>query len=335
MVGKIIEADTQLYNQDLFVNKKHSIFQSIEMFRVWKETKNFKPFFTILENPQGQIAASLLAVIQREHNGFLGKFSSRAIIIGKPVYEENNLEALDNLLKSYNKYVGKQVIYSQFRNLKKYTQPEKGIFESNGFCYEPHLDIIHSIQEPINQQFKALHKGRRKNIRRAERANVQFREVNSESEFMKAHCLVVSTYDRVKLPLPNESLFIESYGQLSAQNILKVFVAVLNEEIIGCRMVLCYGDCIYDWYAGSSVKHIDKYPNDFLPWKVMEWGSQNGYKYFDFGGAGKPHIAYGVREYKLKFGGTLVEFGRFEKVHNKLLMKVGKIGLKMYKFVKQ
>ena len=66
----------------------------------------------------------------------------------------------------------------------------------------------------------------------------------------------------------------------------------------------------------------------------MEWGSNNGYKIFDFGGAGKPNLAYGVRDHKLKFGGELVEFGRFEKVHNKFLMKVGELGLKLYKFIK-
>jgi hypothetical protein len=36
----------------------------------------------------------------------------------------------------------------------------------------------------------------------------------------------------------------------------------------------------------------------------------------------------------LKFGGELVEFGRFEKVHNKLLMKIGESGFVLYKLIK-
>ena len=121
---------------------------------------------------------------------------------------------------------------------------------------------------------------------------------------------------------------------MTKKNILKTFVAVYNDKIIGCRLVLCFGDVVYDWYSGASNEHLDKYPNDFLPWKVMEWASQNGFKCFDFGGAGKPNVHYGVREHKLKFGGELVEFGRFEKIHNRSLMKVGKIGLKLYKCIK-
>ncbi len=333
MVCKIITNKLKL-NRDLLHIDNCSIFQSIEMFQVWKKTKNYKPFFTIIENDKGEIIASLLAVIQKEHSGFLGRFSSRSIIRGKPIYPNNELSILDELLKTYSKFIYNKAIYSQFRNLSVYSQREKEIFNKNGFSYEAHLDIIHKLDNPIDVQFAALHKGRRKNIRRAERAEVDFREILSEKEFIKAYDLVVSTYSRVKLPMPNKSLFTESNRQLSEQNILKTFVAISNDEIIGCRLVLCFGDMIYDWYAGASEKHLNKYPNDFLPWKVMEWGSQNGFKYFDFGGAGQPNVPYGVRDHKLKFGGVLEEFGRFEKVHKKSFMKIGEIGLKLYKYMK-
>ncbi len=307
-----------------------SVFQSKEMYYVWYNTKNYEPFFTEITTKKGDIVASILAVIQKEHKGFLGKFSSRSIIIGMPVFHANDLGVLDKLLKDYNQKISGKAIYSQFRNLSKYSDKEIQIFAQNGFVYEPHLDIIHYLDKPIEEQFARLHKGRRKNIRRAERAGVGFREVKDEKEFIKAYELVVSTYNRVKLPMPDKSLFFESYRQLTNKNILKTFVAILEEEIIACRMVLCYGDSIYDWYAGASEKHLDKYPNDFLPWKVMEWGSQNGYKSFDFGGAGKPGVPYGVRDHKLKFGGELVEFGRFQKIHNKVFWSVGNIGFKIW-----
>ena len=334
MVGKIITTISPRPKFGLLKIKEFSIFQSTEMFKVWKKTKNHQPFFTIIENDKGEVIASLLAVIQKEHSGFLGKFSSRSIIMGKPIYPDNDLTVFDALLKAYNNYISRKAVYSQFRNFIEYSQQEKEIFKQNGYYYEPHLDIIHQLDKSLEEQFTALHKGRRKNIRRAERAEVSFREVLDEKEFTIAYDLVKSTYNRVKLPMPDRTLFTTSYEQLSKRNILKTFVAISNEEIIGCRMVLCYSDIIYDWYAGASDDHLDKYPNDFLPWKVMEWGSQNGFKFFDFGGAGKPDIPYGVRDHKLKFGGELVEYGRFEKVHNKFMMRIGELGLKLYKLIK-
>lgn len=331
MISKILHSSQLLLKSAIFQFSEKSIFQSVQIFQVWKKTKNHIPFFTVLENEKGEIIASLLAVIQKENQGFVGKFSSRSIVIGKPIYPAGDILLLDLLLKAYNRYVSGKVIYSQFRNLSDYLLKEKDVFKKNGFSYEAHLDIIHNLDIPLDKQFSALHKGRRKNIRRAERAEIEFREIIDDNEYNIAYDLVRSTYNRVKLPMPDKTLFTESHQQLVKQNILKTFVAVSNKEIIGCRMVLCYGDVIYDWYAGASDKHLDKYPNDFLPWKIMEWGSLNEYKYFDFGGAGKPGVPYGVRDHKLKFGGNLVEFGRFKKVHNKPLMKLGEVGFKIYK----
>ena len=41
-------------------------------------------------------------------------------------------------------------------------------------------------------------------------------------------------------------------------------------------------------------------------------------------GAGKPDEGYGVREFKSKFGGELVELGRFLSINNPILYSIGK-----------
>jgi len=60
---------------------------------------------------------------------------------------------------------------------------------------------------------------------------------------------------------------------------------------------------------------------------------QNGYQHFDMMGAGKPNDGYGVRDFKAKFGGQLVEYGRFLYVLNPLLYNIGKLGVKLLKKV--
>ena len=77
-----------------------------------------------------------------------------------------------------------------------------------------------------------------------------------------------------------------------------------------------FKDKIFDWYAGSKAEHYDKYPNDILPWEVLKYGHHAGYRIFDFGGAGKPGVQYGVRDYKLKFGGKVVNYGRLIYIHS-------------------
>ena len=89
-----------------------------------------------------------------------------------------------------------------------------------------------------------------------------------------------------------------------------MFTALNEGKIIGCMLALVYKSTIYDFYAGSYAEYYSKYPNDLIPWEVFLWGKCEGYTCFDFGGAGKPNVPYGVREYKKKFGGDLVEHGR-------------------------
>ena len=57
-------------------------------------------------------------------------------------------------------------------------------------------------------------------------------------------------------------------------------------------------------------------------WDIIRWGAKNGYGVLDFGGAGKPGEEYGVRDFKSKFNGKLVNFGRNTRVHAHLRMKI-------------
>ena len=265
------------------------------MYEVYKRTKNYTPIFLSVKYNNNELVGILLAVIQKEHKGPLGILSARSIILGGPIIKDHNTDVLDFVLYEYSKKIENRAIYSQFRNMWKWNKDEVEVFKKYGFMVEPHLDIIHDLTKPIDIIWMNLHKGRRKNIRRIERADVIFREINDEDEFKQAYQLIIDTYNRVKLPMPDYSLFEASYKKLATKNILKIFVAEHCDELIATRMVLCYNSLIYDWYAGTSEKHIAQYPNDYLPWKIMEWGNINKFKIFDFGGAGKPERPYGVR----------------------------------------
>lgn len=129
-----------------------NIFQTPEMYEVYEATPKYNPVYLSVEDENEEIVASLLAVIQKEHSGFLGKFSSRSIIWGGPIIKNDNLNVLDFILSEYNKIIKNKAIYSQFRNLWEWSDVGKDIFRKNGFNYEEHLDIIHDLTKPINDQ---------------------------------------------------------------------------------------------------------------------------------------------------------------------------------------
>ena len=72
-------------------------------------------------------------------------------------------------------------------------------------------------------------------------------------------------------------------------------------------------------------------PNELVIWHILEWGANNGYRLYDFGGAGRPGEAYGVRDFKAKFGGQLVQFGRSVREHAPRLLKLSKSGYSIYR----
>jgi len=309
-----------------------NIFQNNTLQGVYSRSKKHNPFsYTFTSN--SRIVACLNGVIERNYFWPFNNLTSRAIIIGGPLVLNNDLSLLNKLLEEYTKKIGRKVIYTQFRNVRKFSKEEIDTFKKQGYIYEEHLSIIHDLSIPITDQWMKLHKGRRKNIRRAERNGLVFREINTTPEFEESFELVQDTYKRLRLPFPDKSLFSEMKKAFMDNGIFRTFIATRNDKTIATRMVLCYKGLIYDWYAGASSDHLYLYPNDYLPWKILEWGTKNGFKYFDFGGAGKPNIPYGVRDHKLKFGGELVEFGRFVKVHKPIFMRMGKIGISMKKMI--
>lgn len=310
-----------------------NIFQTPEMYEVYKQTKNYEPIFLAVTANNDEILGILLAVIQKEYSGFLGNFTARSIIFGGPLIKNTDAYILDFILQEYNKIIRKKAIYSQFRNMWEW-RDLKEIFIKNGFEYEEHLDILVDLNKNEEELWKEVNTKRRNEIRRAKKEGTTFLVKSTLNDLHECYSILKSVYKKAKLPIPNISFFENILKNTDNNPGLKLFCACNENKIIGCMLALVYKNTIYDFYAGAYSEYYNKYPNDLIPWEVFLWGKEHGFELFDFGGAGKPNKPYSVRDYKLKFGGELVNYGRFEKVHKPLLMEMGKTGLKIWQKLK-
>jgi lipid II:glycine glycyltransferase (peptidoglycan interpeptide bridge formation enzyme) len=113
----------------------------------------------------------------------------------------------------------------------------------------------------------------------------------------------------------------------------KYFLIKYNNDIIGGIMCpITAGKVIYEWYVvGLDSKYDGVYPSVLATWAPIDYALKNRLHYFDFMGAGKPEADYGVREFKAKFGGKMVNYGRFERINNRLLYQFGKFGIGLLK----
>ena len=310
-----------------------NIFQTPEMYEVYRGTKNYEPIFLAVINKDNEILGILLSVIQREYEGPFGSLTARSIIWGGPLVKNEDEQVFTLILREYNKIARKMAIYSQFRNLWD-IQKFSDSFNNLGYYFEDHLNIILDISKPESLLWKEVHPKRRNEIRRALKEGTSMKELKSSADIDRMYEILYEVYKNTKLPIADKSLFISAFRILSSRGMIKYFAAFNNRKIIGAICILAYREILYDWYAGSLKEFYHKYPNDLLPWEVFKWGKERGYTVFDFGGAGKPDKKYGVREYKKKFGGKMVKYGRFEKIHQPIKFKIAKAGFRLWQTIK-
>lgn len=315
-----------------------NIFQTPEMYDVYNLTKNYEPVFVGVVDGAGNLVGFLLSVIQREFGGPLGALSSRCVTWGGPLISEeldkkNKDIVFDSILKEHNRIARKRAIYMQFRNLWDMTGYRK-IFEREGYNYEDHLDILMDLTKGEEALWKDMNKKRRNSIRNAIKAGLIIKPVQNEKEMEVIYSVYNDVYKNAGLPLVDISMFLSSYRILKAKNMVLHLIAYYEGTPIGAISVLLFKKTMYDWYAGSFLKYRNKHPNDLLPWIAMKWGLERGYEIFDFGGAGKPEEEYGVRDFKMKFGGVVVNYGRYQNVFKKNTLRLAMGGLNMWKKVK-
>jgi serine/alanine adding enzyme len=333
IITDIDSIDRMQWEKFVYDHPQGNVFQTPQMYAAYYAAKNYQPIIVACYE-KDSLVGILLAVIQKEYKGFLGKLSARSIIWGGPLIKNMDINILKIILNSYDNITKKKAIYSQFRNLTDLNMA-KPVFANAGYQYEEHLNILVDLKMSEEELWKSIHSKRRNEIRRADKEKTDFSVHQDESALKNGYKILNEVYKFAKLPIPDISLFQNLLSQSTKDFGLKIFAANNQNRMIGVMFVLIYKNRIYDWYAGSYRETLDKYPNDLIPWEVMKWGKANGVEILDFGGAGKPNIPYGVRDYKLKFGGELVNFGRYEKVHQSFKMSIAKSGFKIWQFLKK
>lgn len=312
--------DRDRWTNFVYEHPNGNIFQTPEMFDVYKNTKNCEPTFLAVGDSENNIIGILIAVVHKEFGRFFGKFTARAIVWGGPLIKpiKNRGAIIDFLLKALDEILRGEVIYVQFRNLCEFSQ-DKASFLNNNYIYEDHLDYYINLTFSEEELLSKMSDSRRKNIKRALGSDLQTIEMDDPAGIEIFYDLLRSTYRRIKMPYPSLEFFNNAFRFLWNKGMLILFLISQKEKNITGRAVLVYRNTIYDWYAGSTREAFASYANDLIIWRIIVWGKKEGCKLFDFGGAGSPDIYYGPGEYKRRFGGEQLNYGRFTKVYKKTL----------------
>jgi serine/alanine adding enzyme len=319
-----------------FVNShpNGSFFHTYTMYEVYLNSNKYKPLLFIILDYDNNIIGLLLSAIIREYSGLHGLLTTRCICMGGPLVKNGNSEVLMKILESHSRAIKGKVIYSQFRNFNIQNDETRICFEKLNYYYKDHLNIIVDLSIGIELLWKGVKKNRKDGINKGKRQGFSFEVTNEDNYLDVFYELLGHTYSRAKLPFPEKEYF-NNFINICTEE-FKWFVLKKDEKPIIVLLAIVSNNTIFAYYIGiiDDREIIKLRPVDFFYWKVLEWGVQNGQRYFDWLGAGKPNLDSGVRKFKLQYGGEVFEMGRYEQIHKPLLFKLGVMGLKILSKIK-
>ena len=331
-MSKVIEIkdiDTKAWEDLSSISPVASWFQTREAYDFYNNLTFLEAFALGVEN-EGRLKGVVVGYVQKD-GGRLKRFlSRRAIILGGPLLaDEISDEELVLLLKTLKKQLNRKAIYIETRNFSNYGRWRLA-FEQCGFAYEPHYDIWvdTSSMDVVNDN---LGKSRKRDIRVSLRDGATV-VIQPTMEQVKEYYAILSNLYRNKVKTPLFPLpFFEKLYDLPSSAFLLVEYG--GKIVGGTVCVGLHGKVLYEMYAcGLDGVNKNIFPSELATFAGLQFASDHGFPRFDMMGAGRPDDGgYGVRDFKLKFGGELVEFGRYIHVCNRLLFGLGKLGVKIMK----
>ena len=307
-------------------------FQSPEAYEFYaSQPELFKPFAFGVTNEE-RLRGVCVEYVTIEKSAIKQMMTRRAIIVGGPVLADDcSEEEVMAMMNAVRKQLKSEAIYLECRNFNDYSC-WKSAFAKAGFEYVPHLNF-HVDTSSVEVVEANLGKSRKRDIRTSLRDGATIIEQPTLVQVREYYAILEHLYKtRVKTPLFPFSFFEKLWQHKDGR-----FIQVeLNGEIIGGTVcVEQEGKCLYEWFAcGRDGEWKTIFPSTLATYSGIRYAAEHSCPRFDMMGAGKPDEAYGVRDFKAKFGGKEVEHGRFLCITKPLLYQIGKLGVAILKMRK-
>ena len=287
----------------------------------------FSPFAVAVVNDG--LKGVCVGYVTHEANALKQFFTRRAIIIGGPALADDaSQEEVCTLMTAVRNIICKKAIYIETRNFNDYSRWCEA-FAQAGFSYEPHLNfhVDTSSMEIVDAN---LSKNRKRDIRTSLRDGAVIIESPTCSQLEEYYKLLHLLYrTKVKTPLFPLSFF----KRLLQHPDGRILLIEYNEKIVGGMAgVVLSNRYMYEWFvAGEDGIHKNMFPSSVATYSGLKYAAEHNIPRFDMMGAGIPNTDYGVRDFKARFGGKEVEYGRFKYISHPALYKLGELSVKLLK----
>lgn len=332
-----MEEDRQKIQDFVQIHPYNTIFQSPAYYSFYLDLPQFTPLYLISYDENHLVDGIMLAVSITEGGGLLAHLSRRCVVYGGPLIRNDDTLLLSALLKTLNEQVNHSVLFTQFRNFRQWESNQITVFEQNGYVFRERLNLLVTLTG-TNEVQAAFSATRRRQLKKALQNGAVIQKANNLEEVQKLYALLSHLYkNKVRKPLPPLTFFKRFYSLLMAKGDGIILLVKKENQIIGGIVApVTSSTTISELYVcGLDQEYPTLYPSIVATWAAMEYGVTNGITQFDFMGLGRPDVPYGVREFKLRFGGKQVNYGRFARRNNKIVYYLAEMGYNILRSIKK
>jgi len=325
------------WNEKLLENEYSTSFQTKEWCELYEKSFGSKPIFILVKDSNGNIVGQLAALIHKRYNwrdSNFSKFVVTKLNLGLslewergPIIHDDNLskEIVTKIFSSMDKIAIENNV-SMMRgtsptnsNLSKFPFDNIHFEKKSWSTYITKLDNKEDL-------YNNLDKKTRYDIRKSEKTNFEFVIVKEKSDFLD--------YVRLKLKSKNQGehgierypdFFEQHWKSLHSTGLEQLFLAKMDGETISGILCSTFnGNMIQHGVVTSSIP----ISGTFLTWKTIFWGIDNGYRYYDMGGANPSPMddkEKGINFFKSKWNGKKDDYVILTKVINKSNYRISRM----------
>lgn len=300
-----------------------SAFQTPEGHSLYASCDEFSPFFTAVIGDDNHLKGVVSGAVH--HNGPFpfSLLTRRAIVFGGPLLAPDITDdELFELLNATTLFLRCKAIYLEYRFTEDYTR-FNNVFRRAGITVIPVLDAIidTSSHEVI---CKNIQKRKRRQVRAALRNDIEIVDTPTKEEIAAFYPRLRRLHWKASFkPIPTLDYFLK----LADSPIGVISILKHNGKPIAfnASIVLSERKLYHIYSIGEDKRNKELAPSSVALYTLLHSAADHHIPICDLLGAGIPSKPYGVRDFKIRMGATILDYQRARKLFCPLVFHVASL----------
>lgn len=174
--------------------------------------------------------------------------------------------------------------------------------ENTSVLYGHSSHVLHRVvlEPDFKRVFNRIHEMHRRNIKIAEKNDVQIVFGNTHKDMLTFYNLHLRTRRNQGVPIQPLKFFNKLKTTVLDQGLGFLLLAYKGDQCIAGAVFVHWQKTLTYKYGASSAQGLSLRPNNLIMWTAMKWGCEHGYTSFDLGRTDLENS--GLRTFKSRWG---------------------------------